>query len=164
MRIGQRIKHARLHRGLTLKELGLMVGFDENTADVRIAQYESSTRTPKADMREKLGKALEINPRYFFDSDLYAAEDIMFLLFEVDGVHKLDLTPFKDGTRTRVNVHVNYNLVDDFLVDWMEKKRELAGGTITKHDYTEWILNWPYSASKKKDNDEDSLDNERSDS
>ena len=149
MQIGQRIKHARLHRGLTLKELGLAVGFDENTADVRIAQYESSTRTPKSDMRDKLGEALGINPRYFYNSNDYAAEDIMFMLFELDGVHRLDLTPFKDGTRTRVNVHVNYNLVDDFLVDWMEKKQALADGAITKEEYTEWVLTWPYSASKK---------------
>ena len=150
MRIGQRIKQARIHRGLTQKELGMMVGFDENTADVRIAQYESSTRTPKDDMREKLGKALEINPRYFFDSDLYAAEDFMFLFFELDSVSRLDLTPFKDGTRTRVNIHINYGLVDDFLVDWMEKKQALAEERITKQEYTEWVLTWPYSASKKE--------------
>ena len=130
-----------------LKELGMMVGFDEKTADVRIAQYESSARTPKKDMRDKLAKALEINPRYFYDSDLYSVEDIMFLLFELDGVHKLELTPFKDGTRTRVNVHFDYNLVDDFLVDWLEKKQALADGAITKQEYTEWILNWPQSAS-----------------
>ena len=148
MQIGQRIKQARLHRGMTQKELGLAVGFEESTADVRIAQYESSTRTPKADMRDKLGEALNINPRYFFNSDLYAAEDIMFLLFELDGVNRLDLTPFKDGTRTRVNVHVNYNLVDDFLVDWMKKKQALADGAITKQDYTEWVLTWPMSATK----------------
>ena len=150
MRIGQRIKQARLHRGLTQKELGIMVGFDENTADIRIAQYESSTRTPKTDMRDKLGEAMGINPRYFYDSDLYSAEDIMFMLFELDGVHKVELTPFQDGTRTRVNVHVGYNFVDDFLVDWLKKKQALADGEITKHDYTEWILTWPRSASEKK--------------
>ena len=150
MQIGQRIKQARLHRGMTQRELGLAVGFDESTADVRIAQYESSTRVPKADMRDKLGEALKINPRYFYNSDLYAAEDIMFLLFELDGVNRLDLTPFKDGTRTRVNVHVNNDLVDGFLVDWMKKKQELADEKITKEQYTEWVLTWPRSVSGKK--------------
>ena len=75
MQIGQRIKHARTHRGMTQKELGMAVGFDEKTADVRIAQYESSTRTPKADIRNKLAEALNINYRYFYDSHDYAAED-----------------------------------------------------------------------------------------
>ena len=151
MKIGQRIKQARLHRGLTQKELGMMVGFDENTADIRIAQYESSTRTPKTDMRDKLGAALGINPRYFYDSDLYSAEDIMFLLFELDSVHKLNLTPFQDGKKTRINIHVNYNLVDDFLIDWQKKKQALATGELTDREYTEWILTWPRSANKPKD-------------
>jgi len=148
MQIGQRIKQARKHRGLTQKELGMMVGFDANTADIRIAQYESGTRTPKADMRDKLGEALQVNPRYFYNSDLYAAEDIMFLLFELDGVDPLELTPFKDGTRTRVNVHIKYNLVDDFLIDWMKQKQALAKGKITQQEYTEWVLTWPKSAGK----------------
>ena len=74
----------------------------------------------------------------------------MFLLFEFGGVNRLDLTPFKDGTRTRVNVHVNNNLVDDFLVDWMKKKQELADEKISKEEYTEWVLTWPGSVSKKK--------------
>lgn len=53
MTVGERIKYARKMRGLTQKELGLRIGFDENTADVRVAQYESGTRTPKLDMLQK---------------------------------------------------------------------------------------------------------------
>ena len=45
--VGQKIKRIRKMRGLTQKELGLAVGFDEESADIRIAQYESNTRTPK---------------------------------------------------------------------------------------------------------------------
>ena len=147
MQIGERIKQARVHRGLTQKELGMMVGFDEKTADVRIAQYESSTRTPKADMRNKLAEALNINYRYFYDSHNYAAEDIMFLLFELDEHHRLELTPFDNEGRTAVNIHIPYPLVDEFLAGWMEEKQALANGEITKSDYTEWKLNWPRSAS-----------------
>ena len=151
MQIGERIKHARTHRGLTQKELGIRVGFDEKTADVRIAQYESSTRTPKADMRNKLAEVLNINYRYFYDSHNYAAEDIMFLLFEVDEQYRLELTPFEDEGVKKVNIHIPYPLVDDFLRGWMEQKQALADGEITKADYTEWKLNWPKSAGKKKD-------------
>ena len=85
---------------------------------------------------------------YFYNSDIYAAEDFMFLLFELDGVSPLELTPFKDGTRTRVNVHIKYNLVDDFLIDWMKQKQALAKGKITEQEYTEWVLTWPKSASR----------------
>ncbi|MDL2218981.1 helix-turn-helix domain-containing protein [Ruminococcaceae bacterium OttesenSCG-928-O06] len=151
MQIGERIKHARTHRGMTQKELGMAVGFDEKTADVRIAQYESSTRVPKADMRNKLAEALHINYRYFFDSHNYAAEDIMFLLFELDEQHQLELSPFDNDGATGINIHIPYPLVDDFLAGWMKEKQALADGSITKSDYTEWKLNWPRSADDRKD-------------
>lgn len=38
--IGQRLKFVRRFRRLTQKELGLLMGYSEKTADVRIAQYE----------------------------------------------------------------------------------------------------------------------------
>jgi len=39
---------------------------------------------------------------------------------------------------------------DDFLVNWLKKKKALAAGELTKHEYTEWILTWPRSASGEK--------------
>ena len=37
MAVGDRIKRVRNFRGMTMKELGMAVGFDEKSADVRIA-------------------------------------------------------------------------------------------------------------------------------
>lgn len=47
MAIGERIHFFRTLRGMTQKYLGVRLGFDEKSADVRIAQYESGTRSPK---------------------------------------------------------------------------------------------------------------------
>lgn len=44
--IGQRLKFIRRFRRLTQKELGLLMGYSEKTADVRIAQYESLAPIP----------------------------------------------------------------------------------------------------------------------
>ena len=44
MAIGERIRYIRNLRNMTQKWLGMAIGFDEKTADVRIAQYESGTR------------------------------------------------------------------------------------------------------------------------
>ncbi|MGN0604116.1 MAG: helix-turn-helix domain-containing protein, partial [Oscillospiraceae bacterium] len=54
MTIGEKIKNARNLRGLTQKELGIKLGFDEKSADVRIAQYESGTRTPKSELLSEI--------------------------------------------------------------------------------------------------------------
>ena len=50
MAIGERIRFIRNLRGMTQKYLGTLVGFPEKTADIRMAQYESGTRTPKAEL------------------------------------------------------------------------------------------------------------------
>jgi transcriptional regulator with XRE-family HTH domain len=44
--IGQRLKFVRRFRRLTQKELGLLMGYSEKTADVRIAQYEKKRSNP----------------------------------------------------------------------------------------------------------------------
>ena len=44
---GRRIRHYRMLRGMTQKALGIAAGFPPETADLRIAQYESGVRTPK---------------------------------------------------------------------------------------------------------------------
>ncbi len=62
MAIGERIRFFRNLRGMTQKYLGTVVGFPEKTADIRMAQYESGTRTPKADLTNKLAEVFGISP------------------------------------------------------------------------------------------------------
>ena len=45
MAIGERIHFFRLLRGMTQKYLGMALGFPEKSADVRLAQYETGSRT-----------------------------------------------------------------------------------------------------------------------
>lgn len=42
-----------------------------------------------------------------------------------------------------VAVTFEYGLVNDFLLDWSIKKKELADGVITPNEYFEWKINWP---------------------
>ena len=58
MAVGDRIKRVRNFRKMTLKELGMAVGFDENSADVRIAQYENNSRKPKDELLKKIATVL----------------------------------------------------------------------------------------------------------
>ena len=63
MATGERIRFFRTLRGMTQKYLGLMLGFPDNSADVRLAQYESEDRTPKADLTAQLAEALDVSPK-----------------------------------------------------------------------------------------------------
>ena len=142
MAVGDRLKRVRVLRNLTQKELGLAVGFEENTADVRIAQYETGTRTPKEDMLRKIAEVLDVNYRSLYEPTLYAAEDLMYTLFELDEHYNLYVHDF-DGKKC---VAFNNKLLDDFLAEWQVRKKDLANGTISKVEYMEWKLNWPQTA------------------
>lgn len=67
---GRKLKYLRQKNHLTQKELGIAVGFPENCADVRIAQYEADDRTPKEDLMKlfaaTLGVPLTLNNQYLF--------------------------------------------------------------------------------------------------
>ena len=62
MAIGERIHFFRILRGMTQKYLGTAVGFPERSADVRLAQYETGSRKPKADLTAALAQVLSMFP------------------------------------------------------------------------------------------------------
>lgn len=158
MAVGDRIKRIRNLRGLTQKELGLAIGFDEKTADVRMAQYESGTRTPKEDMLRKITDVLDVNYRSIYEPTLYTAEDVMYTLFELDEHYNLSVGDLEEqGELPHKVINFNTKIFDDFFFEWQIRKHELADGKISRVEYMEWKLNWPQTAvdcgkseSKKK--------------
>ena len=68
MNVGAKIRKIRMFRKLTQKELGRRLGYGENSADVRIAQYESGQRTPKQETIIRIAEILEVDVRNFFKS------------------------------------------------------------------------------------------------
>ena len=90
MAIGERIRFIRNLRGMTQKWLGMAVGFPEKTADIRIAQYESGTRTPKADLTNKLAEVLEVAPEALDIPNIENYNGIMHTLFALEDIWSAD--------------------------------------------------------------------------
>ena len=84
MTIGNKIKKIRTFRGMTQKELGLAIGFEEKGADNRIAQYETNYRVPKKDLLDKIAKALCVDRQNFYTIQPGSAEDFMRTFFWLD--------------------------------------------------------------------------------
>ena len=149
MAVGDRIKRVRNFRGMTQRELGVAIGFEFKTADVRVAQYESGTRTPKADTLRKISEVLDVNYRSLYEPTRYAAEDIMYTLFELDehygGMDVYDVEDHSDpfSPARHKAVAFKYLILDLFMAEWQQRKKDLADGTISKAEYLEWKLNWP---------------------
>lgn len=148
MDIGDKIRKVRNFRGLTQKELGLAIGFDEKTADTRIAQYETDNRKPKDDLLMKIAEVLDVNFRYLYDPTAINAEDVMFFLFELDDSYGSSLHKVLDESDEyyplkRNAISFDYKIMDSLLGDWLEIKNELLAGNISEEEYKEWKYNWP---------------------
>ena len=125
--IGNKIHRIRDLRRMTQKQLGVAVGFDEKSADVRIAQYESGTRTPKQALVEKLAEVLDVNPRFLADDEILGAEGIMMMLFELDEHYPIIIEDCEDeyGNK-RKGVVFDSILMTGFLSEWQRRKKDLA--------------------------------------
>ena len=145
MAIGERIRYIRNLRNMTQKWLGMAVGFDEKTADVRMAQYESGTRTPKENYVADIAKALEVSPKALDLPDidsyvglahtLFALEDLYgFHIGEIDGEVCLRLDKSKGMT---------YLSVFDIFTAWREIAVKLESSEISREEYDIWRYNYP---------------------
>ena len=84
MTLGNKIRKYRKLNGLTQKEVGLKVGFSEQTADSRIRKYESDMMAPKAVLRNKLADALGVDLSALSEINVSTDEDVMQLLFQFE--------------------------------------------------------------------------------
>ena len=84
MTVGDKIKKIRTFRGMTQKELGLAIGFEEKGADNRIAQYETNYRVPKRELLDKIAEALRVDRQNFYTIQPGCAEDFMRTFFWLD--------------------------------------------------------------------------------
>lgn len=145
MATGERIRFFRNKRGMTMKYLGQAVGFPENSADVRISQYESETRVPKDDMTESLAGVLGVSPQAISVPDIDSYIGLMHTLFcledryglaigERDGEISLRINP--EQGKPAENIH-------DMLRAWAEQAAKLKAGEIAQEEYDQWRYKYP---------------------
>ena len=178
MLLGEKIKRIRNFRGLTQRDFGLMLGYEDKNADVRVALYESGYRVPKKDTLMQMAEILNINYLHFTGSVSGCAEDIMlsFLWIDEDNRSIFHLFPLvrnpgkcnaSDDKSVRYNdnndwpahspigMWIDYGLVNDFLREWHLRKQQLDNKDITEEEYFEWKINWPASSSLVDQNGND---------
>ena len=89
---GKRIRCFRLKRGMTQKALGIAVGFPVNTADIRIAQYESDTRTPKHSLLCALAQVLDVPVSALEIPHIKSRDEFEHLLQALEDEYRLTVT------------------------------------------------------------------------
>jgi len=81
---------------MTQKYLGMSLGFDEKSADVRIAQYKTGTRSPKNNYINSLADTLGVAPQALIVPNIENFEGLMHTLFALEDIHGFKINCF-DG-------------------------------------------------------------------
>jgi transcriptional regulator with XRE-family HTH domain len=148
MAIGERIKRMRNLRKMTQKQLGIMIGFAPNTADVRVAQYETGTRTPKEKYVETIASLLRVEKTALTVPDIDTYLGLYQTLFALEDLYDIKVNKIDD--RICLTLETGNHLNDMFSV-WHERKEQLENGEITKNKYDDWRYNYPASVAINRD-------------
>ena len=123
MAIGERIHFFRLLRGMTQKYLGMALGFPEKSADVRLAQYETGSRTPKADLTAALAQVLDVSPHALSVPDIDSYVGLMHTLFTLEDNYGLKITEQDGELALQVDFRKNKDAarLHEMLWAWREQ-------------------------------------------
>ena len=145
MAIGERIHYFRTKLGMTQKYLGQIIGFPEKSADVRLAQYESGSRTPKAELTAVLAEKLEVSPSALNVPDIDSYIGLMHTLFALEDIYGLKISEVDGEVCLRVDKQHGKDAVElhKMLCAWQEQAAKLASGEITEDDYDQWRYFYP---------------------
>ena len=147
MAIGERIRFFRNLRGMTQKYLGIQVGFPEKTADIRMAQYESGSRTPKADLTNKLAEVFGVSASALTIPDIDSYNGLMHTLFAMEDLYGLRIDKLDGELCIRLDkgMGTNYISMFEMFSAWQEQAEKLKNGEISKEEYDNWRYNYPKS-------------------
>lgn len=159
MAIGERIHFFRLKRGMTQKYLGQAVGFPEKSADVRLAQYETGTRTPKADLTAALAQVLDVSPQALDVPDIDTDIGLMHTLFALEDIRGLTIGEIDGEICLRLDRSrgLTYASMFEMLSKWANEAKKLEAGEITREEYDHWRYTYPAVEAQRTRDELDAL-------
>lgn len=159
MAIGERIHFFRLKRGMTQKYLGQAVGFPEKSADVRLAQYETGTRTPKADLTAALAQVLDVSPQALDVPDIDTDIGLMHTLFALEDIRGLTIGEIDGEICLRLDRSrsLTYSSMFEMLLKWANEAKKLEAGEITREEYDHWRYTYPKVEAQRTRDELDAL-------
>lgn len=137
MNTGRNIKKIREFRGMTQKELGMAIGFDEASASPRIAQCEGEYRVPREKVLNRMAEVLQVDPRSISTPTGYTEEDMMYRLLMLEEFFP-EMTLEKKIQTEEIMINLHNKKLNDFLKQWICFREQGKKGDIEKRQYAEW--------------------------
>ena len=144
MNLGDKIKKYRVLRGLTQTKLGELVGFSRTTANSRIRKYETNEMAPKADIRQKIAEALDVDMSSLSDIDISTEEDILHAFFLLEEEYGMEIN--KDGDKINLSFDISENnnqKLMGYLCNWASTKNSTADDKDSLAQYENWKARFP---------------------
>ena len=107
----------------------MALGFPEKSADVRLAQYETRSRTTKADLTAALAQALDVSPHVLSGPDIDSYVGLMHPLFTLEDSYGLKVTEQDGGLALQVDFRKNKDAarLHEMLCSWQQASKLEAG-------------------------------------
>ena len=121
------------------------MGFPEKSADVRLAQYESGTRSPKAELTKALAEALDVSPLALSVPDIDSYVGLMHTLFTLEDLYGLRISSDAGDITLRVDPRAGKDAdrLHEMLCAWAEQAEKFKAGEITQEQYDSWRDHYP---------------------
>ena len=144
MKIGDRICLFRNLRGMSQKELGLLVGFSETSAETRVAQYEVGKRKPKAELAEAFAKALKVSPFALRIPDIKSPLLLMHILFALEDDYGMWIEMNNKAVALNFDPynHDDAARLFEMLCAWRDVFEKRINGKFSKEEYDNWRYNY----------------------
>lgn len=144
MAFGKRIKFFRNRKGMKQKELGELLGFLGKTSDVRVAQYETEARTPKADLVKEMAQIFGVSPRAINVPNIDSYLGLMHTLFALEDMYGIKIGEIDGKLCLRLDrEHREYQHLFEPFHTWQQMAAKLESGEISQEEYDNWRYNYP---------------------
>ena len=130
---------------MTQKYLGMLVGFPERSADVRLAQYETGSRKPKAELTAALAQALDVAPQALDIPDIDSQIGLMHTLFALEDIYGLTISETDGEVCLKISKDKGKAAEEllQMLTAWQEQAAKLTTEEISREEYDQWRYNYP---------------------
>lgn len=111
---------------------------------MRITQYESEVRVPKADLVREMSDLLDVDPRALTVPDIDTQLGLMHTLFAIEDMYGLKIGELDGEMVLRLDKFTpEFPELYDKFRSWLLTEKKLKAGEITKDQYDDWRYKYP---------------------
>ena len=112
---------------------------------MRLAQYETGSRKPKAELTAALAQALDVAPQALDIPDIDSQIGLMHTLFALEDIYGLTISETDGEVCLKISKDKGKAAEEllQMLTAWQEQAAKLTTEEISREEYNQWRYNYP---------------------